>query len=59
MKLRFRPAALSDLDGIWDYTADVWGAGQADLYILSLQTACKALAAGTRRGRDAGVGDGP
>jgi toxin ParE1/3/4 len=45
------PAAQADLDGIWDYTARVWGESQAERYVLAIRAACEALATGKRRGR--------
>ena len=34
-----RPAALSDLDAIWDYTAQTWSASQAETYARKLFSA--------------------
>lgn len=45
------PAAQADLSDIWDYSARTWGTEQADRYILAIRDACKALAAGRKRGR--------
>jgi toxin ParE1/3/4 len=33
---RLSPAALTDLDGIWDYTARTWSVGQAEAYVRGL-----------------------
>ncbi len=33
---RLSPAALSDLDAIWDYTVRIWSVGQAETYILAI-----------------------
>ncbi len=52
-RLVFRPAAVADLDAIWDYTADRWGASQADTYVRDLHAACLALARGERVAQDA------
>ena len=49
--LTFSPAAISDLNGIWDYSAERWGLDQADLYIDELRDACRALASGHKHGR--------
>ena len=49
--LTFSPAAISDLNGIWDYSAEQWGLDQADLYIDELRDACHALACGHKHGR--------
>ncbi len=35
----FKPAAIGDLDRIWDYTADRWDAAQADEYLRELEHA--------------------
>lgn len=42
------PAARSDIDEIWDYTAERWGAAQAERYIGDIRDACIDLAAGRR-----------
>jgi toxin ParE1/3/4 len=47
----FTPAAVADLDAIWDYTAEHWSADQADRYIDGLRDVCLELADGTRTGR--------
>ncbi|ROU02543.1 type II toxin-antitoxin system RelE/ParE family toxin [Histidinibacterium lentulum] len=33
---RLSPAALTDLDGIWDYAARTWSVGQAEAYVRGL-----------------------
>ena len=33
---RLSPAALNDLDAIWDYTARTWSVGQAETYIRAI-----------------------
>jgi toxin ParE1/3/4 len=48
---RLSPAAAADLDAIWDYTADNWGADRANRYTHDIKQACSALAKGTRSGR--------
>ncbi|MCX8565048.1 type II toxin-antitoxin system RelE/ParE family toxin [Mycolicibacterium mucogenicum] len=35
----FKPAAIGDLDRIWDYTADRWDAAPADEYLRELEHA--------------------
>ena len=42
---RLAPAAERDLDGIFDYTAEYWGLGQAADYTDLLKAACAELAA--------------
>jgi len=49
--LAFFPAAQADLGEIWDYSADKWGADQADHYTDAIRNACYALARGERQGR--------
>lgn len=56
--LAFSPAAETDIDGIWDYSADNWGPDQADRYTDEIRDACQALAAGRRRGRTVDVRPG-
>lgn len=51
----FSPAAAADLDNIWDYTVEEWGADQADRYTDDIQNTCSSLARGEKRGRDVGV----
>jgi toxin ParE1/3/4 len=36
VEYRLSPAALSDLDAIWDYTARTWSVSQAETYIRGL-----------------------
>jgi toxin ParE1/3/4 len=49
----FRPAAVRDLDQIWTWTADRWGAAQAERYLHAIRDACTALAGGEHTGTDA------
>jgi toxin ParE1/3/4 len=49
--LAFRPAAIADIEAIWDYSASNWGADQADRYTDEIRDACHALAAGLKIGR--------
>ena len=51
----FSPAAEADIEEIWDYSADKWGADQADSYTDAIRDACHALAKGTKYGRPAEV----
>ena len=48
---RLSPAARSDLDEIWDYSAEQWGPDQADNYVLDLIGAIERIASGKRHGR--------
>lgn len=52
-QLRFRPRAIADIEGIWDYTAARWGVAQADRYVLNLRHACIAIARNELPGEDA------
>jgi toxin ParE1/3/4 len=45
------PRAQTDIDEIWNYTQDQWGADQAETYIRLIQAAIEAVAADPRRGR--------
>lgn len=45
------PRAQSDLDEIWDYTAEHWGVEQAENYIRLLQRAIESVAGDPRKGR--------
>lgn len=56
--LEFSPAAKADLGHIWDYSADHWGADQADLYTTEIMSCCRDLASGVKRGRVVDVRSG-
>lgn len=56
--IAFSPAAESDIDGIWDYSAANWGPDQADRYTDEIRDACYALAADQRKGRTVTVRPG-
>jgi toxin ParE1/3/4 len=45
------PKAQDDLRDIWDYTAERWGAEQANEYLRILQRAIEVVADEPRRGR--------
>jgi len=45
------PAAQADLEQIWDYTRDRWGADQAEEYLRELQRAIERASANPRIGR--------
>lgn len=45
------PAAISDLDSIWDYSAETWSTAQADRYVWEIRAAIEALADGRLKGR--------
>lgn len=49
--LAFTPAAMADIEAIWDYSAENWGADQADRYTDEIRDTCFALAAGRKMGR--------
>lgn len=46
----FSPAAEVDISGIWRYSAENWGTGQADHYTDEIRDACHALASGLKQG---------
>jgi len=52
-RVHFSPAAVADLDGIWDYTLEHWGAGQAEFYVREINECCGRLADRTLPGVDA------
>jgi toxin ParE1/3/4 len=45
------PAAVLDLERIWDYTADRWDIDQADTYLAEIRRAIERAAANPRIGR--------
>jgi len=47
----FSTRAKADVSGIWDYTADHWGRGQADLYVGLIETAVDTLSRDPKLGR--------
>jgi toxin ParE1/3/4 len=53
--IAFSPGAEADIGEIWDYSANRWGADQADSYTDAIRDACNALAKGTKHGRPADV----
>lgn len=57
-RLLFLPAAITDIDGIWDYSAETWGPDQADRYTDEIRAACDDLAAARKSGRPADVRPG-
>jgi len=50
-RLVFSPSAQRDIDSIFDYSAEYWGAPQAVRYVEDLRDICLSLANGTRRGQ--------
>lgn len=54
-RIAFTPAAEADIDSIWDYSAKMWGADQADTYTDAIRDTCRALAEDRKRGRPAQV----
>ena len=53
--LTFAPAATSDINQIWDYTAEQWGVDQADYYTDGIRDVCYELAEGSKSGRPANI----
>ena len=51
---RFSPAARADLDAIWAFGEEHWGAHRAELYIRQIQRAVETVASDPRRGRPCG-----
>jgi toxin ParE1/3/4 len=56
--LAFAPLAISDIEAIWEYSAENWGPDQADRYTDEIRDACYALAAGWKMGRSVDVRPG-
>ncbi|EJB01968.1 plasmid stabilization system protein [Rhizobium leguminosarum bv. trifolii WSM597] len=54
----FSPAAQTDIDRIWDYTATSWNVDQAERYIQDIRDACHELAQGTRMSRPSDIRKG-
>lgn len=52
-ELLIRPLAVSDLEGIWLYTFEKWGAEQADRYLRKIQEALNQLLKDPKAGRSA------
>ena len=57
-RVTYSPAAAADLNDIWDYTVEEWGADQADRYTDDIQDICISLARGEKRGRTVDVREG-
>ena len=57
-RVTFSPAAIADIDGIWDYTAERWGVDQAEHCADDIRDTCNALAAGLKKGRAVDVREG-
>lgn len=53
MAVLYAPAALADLEEIWDYTEQGFGRAQAERYLRTIATACTTVA--TDPGRGIGV----
>jgi toxin ParE1/3/4 len=45
------PRAQTDLEEIWDYTAENWGAGQAERYVRLIGAAIETVAKWPKRGK--------
>jgi toxin ParE1/3/4 len=50
-RYRLTPAARQDLSSIWDYTAERWDVGQAEIYVSEIGAAVERVADDPRRGR--------
>ena len=46
-RLHLSPKAQSDLEEIWDFTAENWGAARAESYVRAIAQACKGLCDGS------------
>ena len=52
------PAAQSDINDIWDYTLERWGARQAASYVGDIGDACAALSQGKHASRPVAIRNG-
>ena len=50
-RVTLSPRAQRDIDGIWNFTAERFGAGQAETYIRAIEGAVRTIAEEPRRGR--------
>lgn len=48
---RFSHREKADIDGIWHYTHDRWGTGQAEIYLGLIEAAVEAFANDPKPGR--------
>lgn len=44
--MRLSPAAIADLEGIWEFTAEQWDSGQADRYVRMIAERASGAAEG-------------
>ena len=51
MRVLYRPAALNDLEQIYDFTFEMWGPAQAEHYLAQLRSAAQRLLVHPRSGR--------
>ncbi len=49
--MRFSRRAKADIRGIWDYTVDNWGQGQAEVYLGLIDAALESIAGEPKLGR--------
>ena len=54
----FAPAAIADIDKIWDYTAERWGPDKADIYTDNIRDVSHGLATGEKRGQTVDIRGG-
>jgi len=54
MRIVIYPRAQSDIDGIWDYSAENWNAEQAHRYVGEIRKAIEIVAGDPSRGRAVG-----
>lgn len=51
MRVTFSRRAKNDIRGIWSYTVEQWGKGQADIYIGLIEAGVDAIAGDAKIGR--------
>ena len=54
-RVSYSPAAVTDINDIWDHAADQWGFDQADRYTDRIRDTCNGLADGERIGSVADI----
>lgn len=57
-RVSYSPAAVADINDIWDCTAENWGVDQADRYTDRIRDSCNGPADGKRIGSLVDIRDG-
>jgi toxin ParE1/3/4 len=51
MRVTYSRRAKADIRGIWNYTVEQWGTGQAEIYLELLEAAAEAIARDPKLGQ--------